>query len=301
MRECQSGATQGVIRMKQVVQQLQRLACYVALCLLAVAPAPALAQMGTGNGPNGINIGIDFNWNQGPPGYTASFIFVVTNSGATLNNCTGGPTTPTSTACDFPIAYSIGGTPQTAVTPGGVYETYPTLPTPPRCNENPMDSAPLTLWNCFNSNSFGQVFMASATGTLSNMTMPMTCLNPTGETLTDFFAVIYQLNPGNASVPATPLAQVPVSLATCPTLTSWSGHTFTSGDFAEIPLNFNGVTLTSGNFYGVYFAGPLVPGTPLPGFVPPPPAPTLTEWSAIALAAALLAFGIWKLRRRSVA
>jgi hypothetical protein len=283
--------------MRQVLQQLQRLARCVALCLLATAPA--LAASGTG--PNGINIGIDFNWNLGPQGYTASFIQTVTPGGATLNNCTGGPTTPTSTACDFPIAYSIGGTPQTAVTSGGVYETYPTLPTPPQCNVNPMDSAPLTLWNCFNNDSFGQVFKASATGTLSDVTMPMTCLNPTGQTLTGLFAVIYLVNPGNASIPATPLAQVPVDLSTCPTLTSWSGHAFSAGDFAQIPLNFNGVTLTSGNFYAVYFAGPLVPGAPLPGFTPPAPAPALTEWGAIALAMAFLALGLWKLRRRSAA
>lgn len=284
--------------MKPLFQQLQRLARCVVLCLLVIAPASALAS---GAGPNGINIGIDFNWNPGPQGYTASFIANVTGSGATLNNCTGGPTTPTSTACDFPIAYDIGGTPQSAVVSGGVYETYPTLPAPPHCDVNPMDSAPLTLWNCFNNDSFGQVFIASATGTLSNMTLPLTCLNPAGGTLHGLYAVIYQVNPGNSSIPATPLAQVPVDLSTCPTLTDWSGHAFGPGDFAQIPLNFSGVTLTSGNFYAVYFAGPLVPGAQLPGFTPPAPAPTLGEWAEIALAAMLLALGLWKLRRRSVA
>ena len=59
-------------------------------------------------GPNGVNIGIDFNWNHGPAGYTASFIANTTGSGATLNKRTGGPTTPTSTACDFVFSYSIG-------------------------------------------------------------------------------------------------------------------------------------------------------------------------------------------------
>jgi hypothetical protein len=62
------------------------------LCLATAAslltPAPALAS---GAGPNGINIGFDFNWNNGPQGYTASSIASVTGSGATLNNCTPGP------------------------------------------------------------------------------------------------------------------------------------------------------------------------------------------------------------------
>ena len=51
--------------MKQVFKLVRCLGRYAALCLLAVAPASALAQVGTGNGPNGINIGIDFNWNLG--------------------------------------------------------------------------------------------------------------------------------------------------------------------------------------------------------------------------------------------
>ncbi len=50
--------------------------------------------------------------------------------------------------------------------------------------------------------------------------MPMTCLNPAGGTLNGLLRGlgIYQLNPGNATVPAAPLAQVPVDLSTCPTL-----------------------------------------------------------------------------------
>jgi hypothetical protein len=223
----------------------------------------ATAALASGPGPNGINIGLDFNWNNGPSGYSASFIAATTGSGATLNNC-GGVVSPSTSACDFVFAYSIGGTPQTAVTPGGVYETYPTSPTPPRCDENPPNSAPLTLFNCFNNNSFGQVFLASATGILSGFTMDLTCLNPTGAPLTGLSAVIYQVNPNGISIPATPLGSIPVNLSTCPTLTSWDGHVFSSSDFAAIPMNFNNVSLTAGNFYAVYFSG-LVPGAGLPG------------------------------------
>jgi hypothetical protein len=92
-----------------------------------------------------------------------------------------------------------------------------------------------------------------------------TRINPAGTPPTGLIAAIYQVT-GN-TIPATPLATTPVNLSTCPTLTSWTGHTFTSGDFASIPLNFSGVTLTAGTTYGVYFAG-LAPGSPLPG-VPP--------------------------------
>jgi len=122
----------------------------------------------------------------------------------------------------------------------------------------------LTLFNCFNENSFGQVFRAGATGSLSAFSMPMTCLNPAGTPPTGLFAILYQLNPDGASIPATPLAQAPISLNACPTATTWAGHTFTAADFATIPINFSGVTLTAGNFYGVFFGG-LVPGASMPG------------------------------------
>src|SRR5579871_1609756 len=130
----------------------------------------ATAALASGPGPNGINVGFDFNWNNGPAGYTASFIAATSGSGATLNNC-GGPVSPSTSACDFVFAYSIGGVAQTPVTPGGVYETYPTSPAPAQCDVNPSDSAPLTLFNCFNNSSFGQVFLASATGTLTAFSM----------------------------------------------------------------------------------------------------------------------------------
>jgi hypothetical protein len=100
--------------------------------------------------------------------------------------------------------------------------------------------------------------------------MNLTCLNPAGGTLTGLSAVIYHVNAGQNSIPATPLGSVPVDLSTCPTLTSWSGHVFSAGDFAAIPMNFSNVTLSDGNFYAVYFSG-LVPGAGLPG------SPTVTS------------------------
>jgi hypothetical protein len=261
------------------------------------SPAPRSAA-----GPGGVNIGFDFNWNNGPAGYTASFIASVSGTGATLNNCSGPGLSSSTSTCDFAFSYDIGGVAQTAVASGGTYDTWT-----PRgagvqiCNENPSESAPLTLFNCFNADSFGQIFMASASGTLTNFTMRMTCLNPAGGALNGLTALIYQVNPsGDGSIPATPLAQVPVDLSSCPTLTSWTGHTFSSADFASIPLNFSGVDVTAGNFYGVYFAG-LVPGAPPPGG--PPDVTTLTPvpptlWLGLLGLGAVGLFALWRRRPR---
>ena len=305
MRERLSGALPGGITMKQAFQRLQRLARYVAFCLLvaapAIAPAPALASP---DGPNGINIGFDFNWyNDGetvttptPAGYSAAFI---NNNGTGLTTCLNSPLTSATVACDFTLGYEINSVPQTGPVPGGVYETWPTATGP--CNSNPARSAPLTLWDCFNQNSFGQIFYAQSSGPLSGMTISMTCLNPAGGPLDGLFAVLYQVDAANKTVISPPLAQIPADLSSCPTLTSWTSHTFTSGDFAAVPLNFSNINLTAGTPYGVFFAGPLVPGTPPAGFVPPAPAPTLGEWAEIALGMALFMLGIWKIRRRMAA
>lgn len=250
--------------MRSMILRLCQRAAYGALFSLALAPT----AMASGPGPGGVNVGFNFNWTPttsppGATGYTAAFINATSSSGASLNTCIG--------VCNFAITYSVGGTPQPSVLPDGNYETW----TPPGrsggviCDNGagnvPNNTSPLTLFNCFNANSFGQIITPTTTGMLSGMTMPMTCLNPAGGTLTGLVAVLYQVS-GN-SIPATPLAQVPVDLSTCPTLTSWDGHTFSSADFANIPLNFSGVTLTSGTTYGVFFAG-LVPGSQPPGALP---------------------------------
>lgn len=253
------------IKLKQLVRRPGASFRLPALCLWAVTASAS------GLGPGGVNLGFDFNWNNGVAGATASFIAAPSGGGASLNNC-GGPVTPSTTSCDFVFAYSVGGVAQPGAAAGGVYQTW-TLPANSNssgCDQNPSNSAPLTMFNCFNQNSFGQVFMASTSGALTSFSMNMTCLNPAGTPLTGVFAAIYQINPGGNSIPGTPLGTAPLNLAICPTLTNWTGHTFTVADFAVIPINFTNVTLASGTFYGVYFGG-VAPGVPLPG------SPTVTS------------------------
>jgi len=90
------------------------------------------------------------------------------------------------------------------------------------------------------------------------------------------------VNAGGASIGATPLAQTNVNLSGCPTATSWTNKQFSAADFASVPLNFAGVNVTSGNFYAIYFGGPLVPGSTLPG-IQPTPAPRSLILVVIAL------------------
>lgn len=232
--------------------------CLLALPLLVPAASAAANQPG----PGGVNIGFNFNWSPGPSGYTASFIATVSGSGGTLNTCAA--------ICNFAFTYSIGGVAQTPVAPDGNYQTWTLPPGSGRGCDVPQNTSPLTLFNCFNSNSFGQDFQVGTTGALTAFTMPMTCLNPAGTAPVGLVALIYQIT--GATIPATPLATTPVDLSTCPTLTNWTGHTFVAGDFVSIPINFSGVNLTSGNTYGVFFSG-LAPGTPPPGA---PAAPTVT-------------------------
>lgn len=227
------------------------LAAFVLLVMLAVPLARA-----SGEGPNGINIGIDFNWSASsvPAGSTASFIAGSNGTNYSLNN--NGAVTPTSQSGGFAFSYSIGSVAQPGTLSGGAYETWPLPPGSTASNgcTAGVNTAPLTLFNCFNSGAFGQIFYASSSGALSNFVMPMTCLNPAGGTTTGLVANLYQINAGGVTMPVTPLASAVVDLSSCPTATSWTGKTFSAADFAGINIPFTGVTLTSGNFYGVYLS-----------------------------------------------
>jgi hypothetical protein len=289
--------------MQSMILMLRRCARQLAVCVAlaasVLAPVSAMAQTGT-VGPGGVNVGFDFNWGNST-GYTASFIV----SSTTVSNCSPpGPVTGSTAACSFVFTYSVGGTAQTPVASGGTYETWNGAngATGVFCGQRTgatTGNAPLTLFNCFNSGSFGQIFVPSTSGALGGVTMRMTCLNPAGTPPTGLVALIYQMTNSGNGLPTAPIAQVPVDLSTCPTLTSWNGHTFAAGDFATIPLNFTGVTVTAGNVYGVYFGG-LTPGSAPPGLVvvrPLVPAPTLNYWSLLALATLLAVVAAALIRR----
>lgn len=241
---------------------------------LAVLPLPLLGAQSvnaSGASPSGINIGLDFVWNtqNSPDGITASFI---DNDGVSLNNC--GPSTATTKGCHFVFEYSIGSFTQPAITHSDTYSTW-TNPTSysanPRGITTPDDGGcsprngqgqaiPLTLNDCFNANSFGQIFFAGATGQLTNFKMSMTCLQPAGQKI-EMYALLYELNDPATSIKGTaPIGSTKLDLSTCPTATTWQGKTFTASDFAMIPFNFKNVSLTQGVPYGVFFAGSSVPG-----------------------------------------
>lgn len=240
------------------------------LALVIAAPQSANAS---GPSPSGINIGLDFVWNtaNSPDGFSASFI---DNDGVNLNNCSQ-DSTATTKGCHFVFEYSVGSFTQPAVARNGNFTTWsnPTAyETGPDGSIRPTDGGcqprngqgqaiPLTLNDCFNANSFGQIFFAGATGTLSNFKMSMTCLQPAGQKI-ELYALIYELNNPATSIKGTaPIASTKLDLSTCPTATTWQGKTFAASDFAMIPFNFKNVTLTQGVPYGVYFVGSAVPGT----------------------------------------
>lgn len=256
----------GGAMIKQVFQKLQRLARCAVFCL----PVVALAS---GAPPNGFNVGLDFNWaHTGPAGANAAFI---SSPATSLATCVQ-PFNNTTSSCNFVFSVTIGANPPISSSTGGVYDTWPTAPTGDGSGgycgtfSNPQ-SSPLTFYNCQNTNSFGQIFYANASGALSNVTMAMTCLNKNVMTSppppTGLYVVLYQLTAegGSPTIASTPLTQtIPVDLSSCPTLSSWDGHHFSAGDFAQIPLDLSGVNVQSGNFYGIFFGG-IVPGAALPG------------------------------------
>ena len=225
-------------------------------------------------GPNGVNVGFDFSWERAkaPGGYTASFLNA---DSVSLNNCGGANFTHTSTGCNFVFNYRIAGISQPSVSHSANWITWtkPTTytlgsPSTTGCNSGAASTtaggkAPVTLFDCFNVHSFGQVFSPNTTGRLSSMRFRMTCLVPWGATSLNLYAVLYRLTDDASALSGTgPIATAKLDLSSCPTALSWDGKTFSDADFGWVSLPFKNVRLTSNTFYGVYFAGNGVPGTP---------------------------------------
>jgi hypothetical protein len=225
-------------------------------------------------GPAGVNVGFDFSWdrNKAPAGYTASFLNADSTS---LNNCGGTNFTRSSTGCNFVFTYKVAGIKQPSVSHSANWITWTkpatyTLGAPPTagCNSPAASStsggkAPVTLFDCFNVHSFGQVFSPTTTGRLSAMQFSMTCVVPWGANSLNLFAVLYQLTPDATSLAGTgPIAVAKLDLSTCPSALTWDNKTFAPSDFGWVNMPFKGVRVNANNFYGVYFAGNGVPGTP---------------------------------------
>ncbi len=225
------------------------------------------------SGPSGFNIGFDFSWNDAanPAGYSASFL---ETDGVTTNNCAGTGLTASTRTCNFVFDYKIAGATQATVKHAGRWITWsnPTTyvggkPATSGCSSPTADAgslgkAPLTLFDCFNTNSFGQVIYPAVSGALTEFRMSATCLVPSGTTPMELYALIYELNADATRIPGTaPIAATFVPLTSCPRATTWQGKTFRSTDFAYLTIPFTGVSLSAGKFYGVYFAGKGVPGT----------------------------------------
>lgn len=278
----------------------------VAVLLIGAAlTATSQQTSATEAGPSGINIGFDFSWNDtaNPAGHSASFL---ETDGITANNCSGGTMTAMTKTCNFVFDYRVNGAVQATTTHAARWITWnnPTSyvdgkPTGAGCSSpttgsGDLGKAPLTLFDCFNSSSLGQVFRPNATGVLNQFRISMTCLAPSGSAPYDLYALLYELNPeGTTLTGASPVGATLVNLSTCPTASTWRNKTFKSSDFAMMPMSFNNAQVAAGKFYGVYFTGAGMPGALPPGAASamaaakaatttttvPPTTTTTTPWS----------------------
>lgn len=252
-------------------------ACTVVVLLATSFGVGAQKISATEAGPDGVNIGFDFSWNDAanPAGHSASFL---ENDGITANNCSGGNMTATTKTCNFVFDFRVNGTAQASASHAAPWITWknPTSyvdgkPSQSGCSSpatksDNLGQAPLTLFDCFNTGSFGQVFRPSINGPLNQFRMSMTCLAPRNVAKYELYALLYELNPeGTTLTGTTPLGTTIVNLSKCPTALTWNKKTFSANDFAMIPMNFNNPVVTAGKFYGVYLTGVGMPGTLPPG------------------------------------
>ena len=248
-----------------------------ATALLAAAAVSFLpARSGASPaGPSGANVGFDFSWDdaKNPAGHSASFLEA---DGTTANNCSGGPLTAATKTCNFVFDYRINGAAQSSASRAARFISFWTNPpsyvngapsantgcSSPTSGAGDLGKAPLTLFDCFNANAFGQVFRANVAGPLTEFRVSMTCLAPGGNKY-ELYALLYEMSAdGTAIVGTGPVGTNLVNLSGCPTATSWKGKSFGTKDFAMINVNLGNPVLAAGKFYGVYFTGPSMPGTP---------------------------------------
>lgn len=250
----------------------------LATSLVTLAQLGASQVSASESGPNGTNFAFDFTWDDAaaPGGHAASFLEV---DGTTANNCSGGPLTATTRTCNFVFDYRINGALQKSTTHAARWIKWANVTSyaggrpvgntgcsSPTSQSGNLPKAPLTLFDCFNASSFGQVFRAGTTGTLTQFRMSMSCLVPSGAPKYDLFALLYEMSADGTSIAGSaPIGTNLVNLSACPTATTWNGKTFSASNFARIPMTFGSAQVASGKFYGVYLTGAGVPGSLPPG------------------------------------
>lgn len=250
----------------------------LSVSMLVLAQVGSTEVSATERGPNGVNIAFDFTWDDAtaPAGHAASFL---ETDGTSANNCSGGGLTATTKTCNFVFDYRINNVLQKSTThaarwirwanPTSYADGKPVGNTgcsSPTSQSGNLPKAPLSLFDCFNASSFGQVFRAGTTGTLTQFRMSMSCLAPSGVPRFELYALLYEMSADGTSIAGSaPLGTNLVNLNTCPTAASWSGKLFSASNFARIPMTFGAAQVTAGRFYGVYLTGVGVPGTPPPG------------------------------------
>ena len=251
---------------------------FIASSLLAFVPV-GLQQVSASEGsPNGANIAFDFTWDDAsaPGGHAASFLEV---DGTSANNCSGGSLTATTRTCNFVFDYRINGALQKSTVHAARWIKWAnptsyvggkpagnTGCSSPTSQSGNLPKAPLSLFDCFNASSFGQVFRAGTTGTLTQFRISMSCLAPSGVPKYELYALLYEMTADGTSIAGSaPLGTNLVNLSKCPTATSWNGKTFGPTNFSRVPMTFGTAQVTAGRFYGVYLTGSGVPGTPSPG------------------------------------
>lgn len=249
-------------------------AALLAPASLALAPVASATEAG----PNGVNVGFDFSWNEAanPAGHSASFLEA---DGFRANNCSGGTLTASTKTCNFVFEYDIDGTTRQRVTHAARWIRWanPTAYSAGKpvgatgCSSGTAQSgdlgkAPLTLFDCFNTSSFGQVFRPSANGALTQFRMSMSCLAPSGTPRFEMYALLYEMSSdGNTIISTNPLGATLVNLSRCPTASTWNNKTFNAASFSLIPMTFGNPQLVAGRFYGLYLTGNGVPGAVPPG------------------------------------
>ncbi len=208
----------------------------------------------------GINFGFDISYNNSTPlpddqHAVAAYIL---SDGEGLVVCSS--FTNDIVECNFVFSYSIDGTSQLDLPNSGAYYKWDGS-----CADHSVP-APLTLQDCFNQNSFGQIFKPSESGELTGFTIDMTILNESGGPIEGLKFYLYEIDVANNKL-SDLLQVVPVDLDGVPFQTDWTDYQFESNDFHRITIPFTGINLTADTYYGVFPGGDFVPGE-LPGEEP---------------------------------